>query len=151
MAASLLQQLAAQSNCLDPSLEKTYDELTARRETPDLPCLMQHLTSGVKVFQSSFFIMDALDEAGEEERPIILHILKQLAGLGTQCKIMATSRHYLQNVQDLFDSSPTIEIKAQPSDIENFLEERLSQKEVKVTQDMKKMIKTELLKNAGGM
>jgi hypothetical protein len=53
--------------------------------------------------------------------------------------------------KDLFDSSPTIEIKAQPSDIENFLEERLSQKEVKVTQDMKKMIKTELLKNAGGM
>jgi hypothetical protein len=151
MAASLLQQLAAQSDYLDPGLEKTYDELTARRETPDLPCLIQHLTSCVKVFQSAFVIMDALDEAGEEERPHILLILKAMVELGPQCKIMATSRGYLQNVHDLFELSPTIEIKAQPSDIENFLEERLSQKEVKVTPDLKSMIKTELLKNAGGM
>ena len=34
IAASLLQQLAARSDYLDPGLEKTYDELTARRETP---------------------------------------------------------------------------------------------------------------------
>lgn len=147
ITASLLQQLATRLDKLEPTLEKTYDDLYPRCRRPEASTLKQLLLCCAKDFHSSYIIFDALDECGEAERPEILSTISQLSRVS---QIFATSRHHPRNVQRLFEGSPTIEISASQSDIRNFLEARLKEED-KLSPELKDMIMAKLLVNAQGM
>jgi hypothetical protein len=150
IAASLVRQLATRLNRLEPNLEKTYDEFTHGSQKPEFSTLIELLTSCSKEFQSSYIILDALDECSESQRPEILELIRQLSAPESPFKVLATSRHHPRNVQGLFESAPTIEITAQEPDIRNYLKSKLGQEDT-MTLELKEMIMSKLVLNAQGM
>jgi hypothetical protein len=150
IAGTLLRQLAARLNHLEPNLEKTYDKLTHGCQKPEFHRLIELLMSCGKEFHLSYIILDALDECSESQRPEILELIRQLSAHESLFKILATSRHHPKNVQVLFESAPTVEITAQEPDIKNYLEAKLKLEDT-MTPELKDIIMSKLVSNAQGM
>jgi hypothetical protein len=149
IAASLLRQLAARLKHLEPNLERTYDDLTHRCQKPEFQTLVELLTCN-KEFQSSYVILDALDECSESQLPEILELIRQLSAPESSFKVLATSRHHPRKVQVLFQSAPTVDITAREPDIQNYLKAKLREEDT-MTPELNDMIMSKLVSNAQGM
>jgi hypothetical protein len=91
--------------------------------------------------------MDALDECGDTQRPQIVSLIRQLSD--APFSIFATGRDYHETVQELFESTPMVEIQAHNDDIRNFITVKLNE-DGKTKQGLRELILNSLLTKAQG-
>jgi hypothetical protein len=99
--------------------------------------------------KSTFVMLDALDECSVEQLQGILHVIERIGSLPA-LKIFCTSRPHVVECRKFFEGSPTIEISAEKSDLENYLAKRLLS-EWKLSESMKCRIMRQLPPAAEGM
>jgi hypothetical protein len=126
--ACILRQLL-QHKALPQELDEAYNKWIERgqRNRPDgdffTDLVMQ--CSGSKQFSAVFIVLDAFDECGDEERDTLVNYLQQFQKAGF--KIYITSRQHLRDglVESFGMAGGTIEIKADPTDVEKHVKESL--------------------------
>jgi hypothetical protein len=148
VVASLARQLASQVEELIPDLYTLYKTLRSRGKSPSLEHHFQALVTASTAFKSSFIILDGLDECSIDQRRYILDIIIRLPC--QQFQIFTTSRAHLIEIQDFFRGSPSIEIIADPQDIQRFLNKRVNQ-ELPRYQALKSQIVETITVSANGV
>jgi hypothetical protein len=147
LLTSIVGQLAGQLDDIPPEVKRIYYLNRSRCQSPGLDLLMQIAVSYSQSFDSVFIILDALDECSF--RGDLFEMISNLSDIGLGVKVFATSRDDLHDVQQFFAAEPTITIRAQDSDIRNFVEERLRME--RLPQDVKSAIIDTISMNAEGM
>jgi len=122
--ASFLKQLASR---LDTTPEAIRDlHTTFRRKQPELADFMNTLITVSRLFSSTFIILDALNECENSQRGILLNAIVKLSA--ANMKTFTTCRPHLRDASRCFKEAPTIEIRANTLDIQNYLKIRLDER-----------------------
>jgi hypothetical protein len=113
-----------QHNALPRELETAYDKWIERgqRNRPDVDVFADLVVQCSKEFSTSFIVLDALDECGDEERDLLVNYLQQFLHAGF--KIYITTRPHLHDsLMEAMGSAQRgmIEIKANPIDVEKYV------------------------------
>lgn len=149
VAAHLLCQLVLQLTQLDKALENAYDELYPERRLLTVQKILEHLASHTKLFNSTFIVLDAIDECGSEERIKILSAMEDLCSTSTSsCKLLVTSRPHIKP-EITFQNCHNFEITANENDIKQFIRSQFDK--IIIQPDEKKAIVEMLLKKSEGM
>jgi hypothetical protein len=129
VVSSFLKQWSTRQKEIAPSIRAMYHKCRKHGARPELSELLDCIKDSASSFSSTFIVLDALDECDMNQRPKLFGAIKQLSSVSVQ--IFATSRPHLRDVQDFFQAAPTIQIKADIRDLENYLmiqvEERMPQ------------------------
>lgn len=138
--ASLLKQLTTCLKEITPDLYNLYKKL-GDRIGPDRSQLITQLLSVGEQFKSAFIVLDALDEYDTSELWTFLDALKQLS---KSFRIYLTSRPHLSRLNKAFhsESFTEIEIVANASEIQRYLNERVENKAF--SEDVKQQITARL-------
>ena len=128
LIACLAKQLAARKHHLPRQLVELYEhqgfprhgELQKPLNIGELEDLFLSLAGSYKKL---FVVVDALDEFYvRQERKAFLSVLQALQALQkTSVRIFITSRPYAQDIQQAFETSLQVEIKATECDIKRFV------------------------------
>lgn len=137
LISSLIAQLASHLQHIPYELQRFYShqrEDKASRARLTNSCTIEKLEaillSIVREFNSVFILVDALDELrdhgsnGETARTQLLQILENVS---SQCKVLVTSRPYLNPHSLYFQNAPVIEIFAHADDIRTHVESSIDQ------------------------
>lgn len=125
LIAVLARQLVGHSEKLPKQLENMYTELEKHRRRPSLPDLRQLLTTLCNERARTYVIVDALDECeAMHERRYLLPLLESLPHGST--RLFVTSRLYNEDIRHVFTNVPQIPIAAPESDIQQFVQEQMS-------------------------
>lgn len=122
---NLFKQMLSHVNLIPPKLEELYDESLKRCRVPDVSIFTQQFISASSTFTSIFVLLDALDECVKENFLPLIRLVNQLREAGI--KILCTSRIDTPLVQTQLGQPKVVEIKAEKTDIENYLSIRLKQ------------------------
>lgn len=120
---SLLRQLLKNAERLPASLQQIYAEMNSKGKELRLEDAKIALMDVAETFTEVVIILDALDEAVEAERSILMAVVQSLPKC---CKVIVTSRPHLQDISKALQNGMSIEIKARNSDIRQFLRTRMS-------------------------
>jgi hypothetical protein len=124
---NLLKQL------IYPSDEIAYEieQLHFKGEKPDMTTCKQLLTFYAKKRESVFAIFDALDAYGHDSRKEITELFELFSHLQVnRCRLLMSSRPHWRSqaeLQEPLDDTQILEIKAEESDLENYIRSRLKQ------------------------
>ena len=150
LLASILKQLSHFQFPLPTSVKKLYEQHQDRRTRPSLNELLGSLQSVVSLYAKVFVVIDALDEC-ENSDDCRNVFLSQLFNLQKICSmnILATSRP-IPEIMERF-SGHKLEIHAHESDVEKYLEGRISRARSKLLKKHKEEIKRRITELADGM
>jgi len=127
----LLKQFLSALPSLPVEISLLYEDLFTRGKSPDQNQILSALLLVAESSLESFVILDALDECQEGE---LVQILDNIQRLVDRCdkstmKIFATSRPHLSQINRLSNddrlSVISIEVVADPTDVETYLTKRL--------------------------
>jgi hypothetical protein len=139
--ACILRQLL-QHKPLPRELDVAYDKWIehGKRNRPDGDFFGDLVVQCSKDFSTTFIVVDAFDECGKEEKETLLTYLQQFLNSGF--KVYVTTRLHLRDVlvERLGMGGGTIEIKADPADVEKYVKESLK------NQLLSQALKDEILK-----
>lgn len=154
MLRSILRQLVWNKSPLPKEVRELHDAHNTRiGSQPQLAKIALVLKSVIASNARTFIVIDALDECqnNDSSRDILLSELLALQE-ATGLNVFATSRH--QEVEANFNGSLIQEISATTTDIEIYLEEKITMWEKLHNSDLKnirQLIKRELVQAADGM
>jgi Cdc6-like AAA superfamily ATPase len=123
---SLLKQLI----CPTDEIADEIEQLHVRGEKPDIMTCKQLLTFYSKKRESVFAIFDALDARGHESRKEIVQLFDLFSHLQlNRCRLLISSRPHWrsQDLQNPLSEIQILEVKAEASDLENYIRARLKQ------------------------
>jgi hypothetical protein len=124
--ACILRQLL-QHKALPQEMDEAYNKWIERgqRNRPDGDFFADLVVQCSKEFSAVFIVLDAFDECGEEERDTLVYYFQQFQKAGF--KIYITSWLHLCDglVESFGMDGGTIEIKADPADVEKYVKESL--------------------------
>jgi len=123
---SLIRQLADRvADLTNTELEILFCKYRSHESAPELSELLICLDSLPRYFDSTFIILDALDEIVSKERAALVDALAKCSR--TSIKVLATSRPDLSDVEDLFKriNAEKLEIRSDTEDIKNYLKEKI--------------------------
>jgi hypothetical protein len=151
--ADLLAQLLRELPVLPErirQLAKTYDSSATHFPTTD--DIVTALKDVVGSFSKVCFVVDALDECSDSSRA---GLLAQLFKLRDECgvSIFATSRPHIVEILERFDMQTMIEIRANDSDVDKYVEGNISLLRRFVQEDiaLQAEIKTAIRESVKGM
>ncbi|KAH6915538.1 hypothetical protein BKA70DRAFT_1557799 [Coprinopsis sp. MPI-PUGE-AT-0042] len=116
---SLVKQFVERHTDLAPIVRGLYAKHKHERTRPSQHDLMDVLRAFIKCGKTPFFVIDALDEMGGEDRPILLSLLASL-----DANLFITSRP-LETLQRQFPEARIFNIAARPSDLDLHIREFL--------------------------
>jgi hypothetical protein len=150
LLASILKQLSHCRSPLPTSVKMLYEKHKDRRTRPSLNELFRCLQSVVSLYAKVFLVIDALDECetSDDSRNVFL---SQIFDLQKACSVnlLATARP-LPEIVERF-SGDNLEIRAHESDVEKYIEGRISQAGSELLKICKEEIKMKLTELADGM
>ena len=124
--ACILRQLL-QHKALPQELDEAYNKWIERgqRNRPDGDFFAELVVQCSKESSAVFIVLDAFDECGDEERETLVNYLLQFQKAGF--KIYIASRLHLRDglVESFGMAGGTIEINANPTDVEKYVKETL--------------------------
>ncbi|KAF3207634.1 hypothetical protein TWF106_011653 [Orbilia oligospora] len=157
LLASLLKQLAAQSQSALPDIVKELHKSHFARQTrPSDQDIISTLRSVIKTYSRVFVIVDALDEypASNGRAKFLTELFHLHDKYGVN--IFATSR-FIPEITKIFEcetmpeSRATVEIRAHDEDVRNYLDGQISQLGDNLLEEYREHIKTEIANAARGM
>lgn len=119
--AGLLEQLVQELDSVPSPLLDLYDRHRERKTSPMLDETARTLCDTMKSYTKAYFVVDGLDEVGEELRwgPI-----EKLEDLQPNLHLLITSR-YLDRIDEELTSFNSYEVKAHGVDIELYLDHQI--------------------------
>lgn len=101
---------------------------------------------------SVYLVFDALDECASGQRKSFLEFISQASQL-QNVRLLVTSRPHLQDLTEIFEHSPTLEIKAQEGDIKTYLNHELDRQSItyRADPDFAERLVEKLTQGADGM
>jgi hypothetical protein len=118
LLASILMQLLRYHKIPD-SVTELLQQSEERRRSPQIHEVLKALEGLITTLDSTFLVVDALDELAEKERKRFLTELIKLQGQ-TACNLLVTSRPILQ-IADQLSGRPKLDIRAAKDDLHSFL------------------------------
>lgn len=123
LAAAILKQLIQQRPAIAEPVANLYDSHADRRTRPSLEEILHALQKVVSDYSKVYVVIDALDECLKDHRNRLLAMLHDLQS-SRSLSFMATSR-FIPEVIQQFSHSPTIEVRADDSDVRRFVAGRM--------------------------
>jgi hypothetical protein len=120
LAAAILKQLIQERPSVPEPVASLYSRHAHRRTRPSFEEIRSALQTVVSNFSKVYIVVDALDECLKDHRNQLLAMLRDLQ-LNGNISVMATSR-FLPEVVQLFTLLPTLEVRADNSDVKRFIE-----------------------------
>lgn len=146
---NILRQFAEQSTPIPKSVSLLYSFHTSRGSRPTYDDISGTLLMLLREMDKAFLVIDALDECSDEACQDMLSEVRMLQAR-TKLSVLVTSR---KSLQQEFGNSMIMEIRAQGSDIERYLDSRLKKLSRCVSEDdeLKQDIKKQIIQSADGM
>ncbi|KAK6530571.1 hypothetical protein TWF281_007414 [Arthrobotrys megalospora] len=150
---SLLKQLIQEKKFIPGSIRDLYESHRGKRIRPSFEEASDALDAVLLNFSRCFIIVDALDECsvsdGKRTR-FLSRIFKLQAKFAVN--IFATSR-FIPEIERQFEGSLTVEIRANPEDVWQYLEESMQQLPTFIFHnfDLQQEIKTTIVKAVDGI
>lgn len=126
--SSLLRQLVSQKDAAIAAIIAMYQQFFNSEDRPGVDSILEGVTLVSGYFSSTFIVLDALDEFATSQRSSLLDKLGHILNSRTSIKLFAASRPHLKEVDDFFEDSVRIEIRAHIDDIKNYLRKKLEGK-----------------------
>jgi Holliday junction resolvasome RuvABC ATP-dependent DNA helicase subunit len=155
LLSNLLKQLAQSQPSLDSSIQKMYDEHTAKGTKPS----MGEISDAIQVlskpsgFAKVYVVIDALDECrmNDGSRTRFLDAMFELQD-ACNINLLATSR-FIPEITERFKEKPTLEIRASRADVMRYLQGNLSMLPAFVSRnpELQTEISTEITRTVDGM
>jgi hypothetical protein len=152
LLAGLLRQLVDQQRCISEEAQALYAVCRKVARLPTFDELFSLLQYTAGTYSRVFIVIDALDECPIAERLALLAEIRRLQELLPRIRIMATFRHHV-NLDDDFANADKLEIRANDSDLEHYLNcnmTRLS-RQVKEVPSLREAVVQGVIKAADGM
>ncbi|EGC47007.1 ankyrin repeat protein [Histoplasma capsulatum var. duboisii H88] len=153
LIASLLKQLLQGQPSVVEVVKDLYNRHKRVNTRPSLDELRSSLQQIAASYQRTFIVIDALDEcrASPDGREMFLQEIFNLQ-TNTNASIFATSR-FIQEIEGKFDGSIRLEIRANATDVQKYLDERLRNCSTLISEDksLQEEIKTKIAKAVDGM
>ena len=124
MLASLLKQLAMKKAGLPGPVLDLHQRMTRQQRQPKQEDLEEALLLTCSEFDRVFVVIDALDECNKTQRNAVLRVLSNMS----QCSLVSisvTSRPHAEDISKAFQKSHKIMIEAKPSDIKEYVLEKI--------------------------
>jgi hypothetical protein len=118
---SLAKQLVEDQGVTLKPLQELYERHHARGTSPSQDDISEILLSLMGMYTDVFFVVDALDECGEEIR---WGLVEKLRGFQPKVHLMITSR-FLDSIEEELEGFERLEIKANKADIELFIDQQI--------------------------
>ncbi|KAG9230435.1 hypothetical protein BJ875DRAFT_385145, partial [Amylocarpus encephaloides] len=153
LLASLLKQLAQGLYLLPESMKHLYDRHKNNRTRPTFNEISSTLQSVGSLYSKIFIVIDALDECQVSDG-CRARFLKECFAfqLKSKANLFITSRS-IPEINEHFNSSIRLEIRASDHDIQRYLDGHMSQlpRCVLRSSELQKEVKAEILKAVDGM
>lgn len=150
---SLLKQLSRYQSSLPGAVKDMFDLHSPRQNRPSKKEISSALKSVIDLYSKVFIVIDALDECQMADG-CRMDFLSEVFHLQETCQLslFATSRH-IPDIEEMFDNSMRLEIRASDTDVERYLDGRLSQLPgyVRNSKDLQNEIKSKIIKAIDGM
>ncbi|OIW26077.1 hypothetical protein CONLIGDRAFT_656648 [Coniochaeta ligniaria NRRL 30616] len=151
--ASILKQLLSSQTAIPDQITGMYHRHRDRGTDPTLEDISTALLSVLDMYSRTYIVIDALDECPENKgaRTQLIKIIRMLQAKANVCS-MFTSR-FLPDIQSEFASVLTLEITANDSDVQRFLEGQIHRlpKCIQRDEEMQTLVKTRIAKAVDGM
>ena len=146
---TILRQLSEQSTPIPKSVDLLYAFHSSRHSRPTYDEISATLLTVCRGLNKSFLVVDALDECSDETSQDLLKEIQMLQAR-TKLSFMVTSR---KSLQQEFKNSLILEIRAQGTDIERYLDSRLGKLSSCVTNDdkLRQDVKAQIIQSSDGM
>ncbi|KAJ5655363.1 hypothetical protein N7507_007313 [Penicillium longicatenatum] len=146
---TILRQFSEQSTPIPKSVDLLYAFHTSRHSRPTYDEIAATLLTVCRGLSKSFLVVDALDECSDETSQDLLKEVQMLQAR-TKLSFMVTSR---KSLQQEFGNALVLEIRAQGTDIERYLDSRLGKLSSCVTKDdrLRQDIKAQIIQSSDGM
>ncbi|KAK4170833.1 ankyrin repeat-containing domain protein [Triangularia setosa] len=150
LLSNLIRQLAQDQSLFPECLKVLYDKHKGRTR-PSLDELSRALQTVANLFSRIFIVVDALDECQLGSQSKLLTEIFALQSK-TGANIFATSRSIL-GITERFKDGVSLEIQAQPEDVERYIKGNVTRMPSCVTQnrDLQKEIITKITQAVDGM
>ncbi|KAM0158771.1 hypothetical protein ACHAPG_003947 [Botrytis cinerea] len=150
---SLLKQLSRYQSSLPGAVKDMFDLHSPRQNRPSKKEISSALKSVIDLYSKVFIVIDALDECQMADG-CRMDFLSEVFHLQETCQLslFATSRH-IPDIEEMFDNSMRLEIRASDTDVERYLDGRMSQLPgyVRNSKDLQNEIKSKIIKAIDGM
>ncbi|KAM0130917.1 hypothetical protein ACHAP3_007144 [Botrytis cinerea] len=150
---SLLKQLSRYQSSLPGAVKDMFDLHSPRQYRPSKKEISSALKSVTDLYSRVFIVIDALDECQMADG-CRMDFLSEVFHLQETCQLslFATSRH-IPDIEEMFDNSMRLEIRASDTDVEIYLDGRMSQlpEYVRNSKDLQNEIKSKIIKAIDGM
>lgn len=130
IAMSLLKQLLCKFDHVPSEVDSLFDLCTRTGIRPDQSIIVQLLMSYSSKVSSIYAILDALDECSDDNQISVLALLSQLQQKSNY-KILVSFRSHLKALQKTVPCAQTIEVRADESDLRNYIIAKLDEKKNK--------------------
>lgn len=152
ICAAFLKQLALQTDTLSTELEELYNQLHTSSQRPKTAQLVPIIISLLRSFNSTYIIIDALDECFDDYRHDIFSLITRIQTVPIH--IFVTSRPHPEDINTAFAHWPRLEIRAHEEDIRRLFNDKLEHKPSAqriMTNGLKEEIFLAIIKKAQGM
>ncbi|KAF7960203.1 hypothetical protein EAE96_001801 [Botrytis aclada] len=150
---SLLKQLSGHNSSLPGAVKDLFNLNSRVRARPSTEEISSTLKSVIDSYSKVFIVVDALDECQTADgcRMKFLSEIFQLHET-FQLSLFATSRH-IPDIEEKFNGSMRLEIRASDKDVEKYLDGHISQLPGYVckSKDLQNEVKTAIIKAVDGM
>ncbi|PYI07298.1 nucleoside phosphorylase [Aspergillus sclerotiicarbonarius CBS 121057] len=154
LSLSLLRQLAVKGSKLLANIENMHKRHSQSRTRPTVAEIESELLRTARSYEMIYIVIDALDEYYISAPGELHSLLTQLFNLQKDApvNIFATSR-FNSEISARFDGCMTKEIKAQPDDIEKYINRKLPGFLSKISScpEVQQSVRHEVVKRADGM
>ncbi|KAL8940049.1 MAG: hypothetical protein Q9216_003023 [Gyalolechia sp. 2 TL-2023] len=117
LIAGLCVQLMDDSDPMPEMLMELYKSHHSRKTRPMLSDVFKVFIEATKRLQTTYLVIDALDECPSEVRDVLV---PELRALPSDIKLLVTTRH-VDSITRLFSASSTIEVLARRDDLEKYI------------------------------
>ncbi|KAF7940554.1 uncharacterized protein EAE98_000681 [Botrytis deweyae] len=150
---SLLKQLSGYQASLPGAVKEMFDLHSPRQNRPSTKEISSALKSVIDSYSKVFIVVDALDEC-QMTNGCRMQFLSEIFDIQEtyQLSLFATSRH-IPDIEERFDGSLRLEIRASDKDVERYLDGRISQlpEYVRKSTGLQNEVKTAIIKAVDGM
>ncbi|KAL8931112.1 MAG: hypothetical protein Q9208_000216 [Pyrenodesmia sp. 3 TL-2023] len=119
LLAGLCVQVIDDSKPLPETLVQLHGDYTSKRTRPSLKDVLDVFNEAVKHFETTYLIVDALDECLPEVRSVIL---QELESLRPRVRLLVTTRPPIDHIAE----KVAIEIRASHGDLEKYIQSRIA-------------------------
>lgn len=154
LLAAILKQLVQDQPTIPDRVWNIYREHYPRGTNMSFDDCVEALTSVCRMYPTVYIVVDALDECSgrnDETRSRLLTAIFDLQR-SLDVRLMVTSRP-IPDIVDIFHDFPTIEIRATPEDVEQFVTDQMSRlpRCVRDNEDLKALVQKKVVEAADGM